>query len=131
MLTTYHEVAVHILDTLETRLIKSLQVSTPRPAPPATLASLLHRLDLTPDTLTAALPGSDVSAVWWRLYGRWCEVRDLDVLLLAMMTGEAAGSDAERMDEVERRMRALGFEVPAAEDSSSSSWVNDARGAAA
>ena len=136
IVATYHELALNIADTLETRLVHSLQLSTPddstsdnstaRPS----LAAILHRADLAPATLSAALPGCDVSAVWWRLYGRWRAVRELDVLLLGMMAGD---QDAERMDEVERRMRALGWELPAADaiGSSSGSRTNDPRGEAA
>ena len=129
MLVTYHELAVNIIDTLETRLIQSLKLSTPDSTTHHSLAAILHQPHLTPAALSAAVPGSDVSAVWWRLYGRWCEVRELDVLLVGMMAGD---EDVEQMDEVERRMRALGWEVPPADSSSSSgSRANKARGEAA
>jgi len=129
ILATYHELALNILYTRETRLVQSLQLSTPNLTTQQLIATL-HHPNLTPATLSAALPGSDVSAVWWRLYGKWCEVRELDVLLVGMMAGD---EDVEQMDEVERRMRALGWEVPAADSSSSSSGstTNDSRGAAA
>ena len=142
IVATYHELALTILDTLETRLIHSLALSAPTTttititttntstAHHHSLAAILHQPDLTPAALSAALPDSDVSAVWWRLYGKWRDVRDLDVLLLGMMAGD---EDVEQMDEVERRMRALGWEVPAADDISTSSGSkrDDARGAAA
>ena len=130
ILATYHELCLTILDTLSARLIQSLQLSTAATSH-QTLAALLHQRHLSPATLSAALPGSDVSAVWWRLYGKWCDVRELDELLVGMMAGE---EDVEQMDEVERRMRALGWEVPATDASSSGtggSKANDARGAAA
>ena len=130
ILATYHELALTILDTLETRLIRSLTLSTPDTRSTVQLASMLHQPDLTPATLSALLPGCDVSAVWWRLYGKWREVRELDVLLLGMMAGD---EDVEQMDEVERRMRVLGWEVPAADNSggTSGSKSSDARGEAA
>jgi len=133
ILATYHELALTILDTLETRLIHSLQLSTPNNnnTTHQSLTHILHQANLTPDTLSTALPGSDISPVWWRLYGKWRDVRELDVLLVGMMAGDEG---VEQMDEVERRMRALGWELPAADDISSStsaSKANDSRGEAA
>ena len=143
MLTTYHELAVGILDTLEQRLVQSLTINTTTVTNTATtatatkqsLTAIIQQSGLTPAVLATRLPASsDLPPVWWRLYSKYHQVRELDALLLDMMAGGDGGGDG--MDEVERRMRELGWEVPAADSGagsggSSGSSKNDVRGAAA
>ena len=109
-LLTYHAVCQTILTTLRSRLLQSLCLSLPS-APSSLLLSIIDTSPLTATSFSAFPSGTEPGAVWMRLQRRYVDVRELDLVILAMHDGRELPHSAE-LAGVTERMRELGLEGP-------------------
>ena len=106
-LLAYHEVCQTLLSTLRSRLLQSLSLSLPS-APPSLLLGIVDSSPLTASSFSAFPPGTEPGAVWMRLQRRYVDVRELDLLILALQGGKEEAQTAQ-LETVVARMQELGL----------------------